>query len=169
MTTPPDYDYSSVASSSTATLPLYTPSSASPSYAPEPSCDEQRLDYVARKHEPRAPSGTFTRTLRDITVTLSGQEDGISVPKYTRNSYVSGELQLDHSENIHSVTMKVGKIIVLVCACSDGNYSSTDARASQWPRAALPTEHCSCACVRCGKGAAAPHAQRSCRSRYRSR
>lgn len=128
MTTPPDYDCSLVASSSTATLPLYTPSDASPSYAPEPSVDEQRLDYVARKHEPRAPSGTLTKKLRDLTVTLSGQEDGASMPKYTRNSYVRGELQLDHPENVHSITMKVCTIIVPLRACFDDHFSLRDAK-----------------------------------------
>ena len=119
MSAPPIYENLPVASSSTMTLPAYSPSGASPSYAPEPSGDEQRLDYVARTHEPRTHSGIITKRLRNVTVTLSGQEDGASVPKYTRNSYVRGELQLDNVENIYSITMKVSSIFTTMDACSN--------------------------------------------------
>ena len=101
---PPDYQY---ASSSLSTLPHYSPSAQVPTYAPEPSEDEQRLDYVARSNDTRILEGTFTQKLKNITISLRGQEEGTSMPTYARNAFVRGELQIDGEENILSVAVKV--------------------------------------------------------------
>lgn len=101
---PPPYE---TAGSSTASLPLYSPSDASPHYAEEPSPEEQRLDYVARTNDQRSSHNTLTRKMRKIIVTLRDQESDATMPTYARNSLVRGELELEREENIISVQVMV--------------------------------------------------------------
>ncbi len=86
--------------------PVYSPSSAVPSYAAEPASDEERLEFVARSQSRHTPDGTFTKKSRGITVVLADQEDGATIPSYSRNGVVRGEVILD-DEKVLAVTIKV--------------------------------------------------------------
>lgn len=94
-------------SSSTLSLPSYSPSSAAPRYSPEPLEDEHRLVFVARKQPESSPTSSFVKKSGTITVLLSGQDSGVDMPCYTRNGIVRGEVLLDEEATVQSVVIKV--------------------------------------------------------------
>ncbi|CAL1712387.1 unnamed protein product [Somion occarium] len=88
------------------TLPAYSPSSSVPSYHAEPSYDERCLDFSARSHRRVAPDGTFLKAAKGITLVLTEQESGTSIPTYTRHASVKGDILLE-DERIQSVSLKL--------------------------------------------------------------
>lgn len=87
--------------------PSYTPSlHLVPSYAVEPSEDEESLDTGARPQTP-IPCGEFTAKAGDITVSLHEQEFGAGIPTYRQNAIVKGHVEISNRTAVVSVSMKV--------------------------------------------------------------
>lgn len=92
-------------------LPPYSPSVTTPSYSPTLLPDEECLELTARARRIRRATSTsvFEKRNRggDITLKLTGQEDGLSMPCYGRDSLIKGHVALAISENIQRVDVKV--------------------------------------------------------------
>lgn len=87
--------------------PSYTPSLHSvPSYAVEPSEDEESIDTGGRPQTP-IPCGEFTAKAGDITVSLHEQEFGAGIPTYRQNAIVKGHVEISDRTAVVSVSMKV--------------------------------------------------------------
>ncbi|THH26529.1 hypothetical protein EUX98_g7659 [Antrodiella citrinella] len=88
-------------------LPSYSPSSSAPHYSPEPSEDECRLVFVARKQRDLVPTDVFAKKAGGVTLLISGQDSGVVVPTYNRNGIVRGEVLLDDEAAVQSVSVKL--------------------------------------------------------------
>lgn len=86
--------------------PSYSPSAAAPIYSAEPANDEERLEFVTRSLHRATPDGSFTKKSSGVTIVLAEQEDGATVPSYSRNGVVTGEVILD-DEKVLAVSVQV--------------------------------------------------------------
>lgn len=123
-------NYCPAASSSRCPPPSYSPSTASPSYAAEPSPDEERLDFVAHPQAPPS-TGVFTKKTRSLTVSLNHQEHGATIPSYARHAVVSGEVHLEKRDSVQAVTVKVR------ASPSSAAYTSFNTPIARGPAASL--------------------------------
>ncbi|KAJ6584092.1 hypothetical protein DFH09DRAFT_1144256 [Mycena vulgaris] len=90
------------------TLPLYSPSTPSPSYSQDPACDETRLESSLRTGRRPLPTGIFTKAYGSVTIVLFDQEPSARVPSYRKQASVRGTLILEQDvSNICEVTAKL--------------------------------------------------------------
>lgn len=94
---------------STTTLPVYNEPlfNRTPSYSVEPGQHEQRIALYDRLR-PR-PSGEFVKQSKsgDVSLRLVAQEDNVSLPVYGNGGCVEGTVNLNKTEGISSVEVKV--------------------------------------------------------------
>ena len=79
-----------------------------PTYSSEPLAGEQRLELnqpQVTRHAIR--SETFTRENRSVSLLLTQQENGVTLPTYGRNGTIRGVVFLKDTEDILAVTLKV--------------------------------------------------------------
>ncbi|KAJ7723341.1 hypothetical protein DFH07DRAFT_759527 [Mycena maculata] len=78
-------------------LPIYSPSTPSPSYSQDPANDETRLNFSPRilVGARPLPTGLFTKAYGSATVVLLDQEENTRVPSYRRRGTVRGSLILE--------------------------------------------------------------------------
>lgn len=95
-----------IMSSAVLDPPTYSPSSDAPVYAAEPTNGEERLEFVARGQNRNTPDGTFTKKSGGVTVVLADQDDNATIPSYSRNGVVRGDVLLD-DEKVLAVAVKV--------------------------------------------------------------
>jgi hypothetical protein len=114
-------------------LPDYTYSPA-PSYASLPLPNEDTVQYTPRAGRPEAVLGNLTKQWRGVTVIFKNQETSGN-PTYGRNSSVYGEIGLDRSQDVLSISLKVrsaadSRAVLFTWPCSklEGrvNLSSSD-------------------------------------------
>lgn len=86
-----------------------------PSYSPEAQSGEQSLASSARFRLPFRPSGTFTKSNKSgtITLTLLHQEDGIQIPTYGKNGLVEGRISLASVQDVQTVELLVTSLITI--------------------------------------------------------
>lgn len=89
----------------TLELPIYTPSSPSPSYTCELASGESRLEHTPRSRP--APTSLFIKKAGKTTIVLDEQEQNATTPIYGRGATISGNLFLEQSESILEVVLKV--------------------------------------------------------------
>ncbi|KAI0084727.1 hypothetical protein BDY19DRAFT_517629 [Irpex rosettiformis] len=95
---PAESSSSSPSSFSPPPPPSYSPSvSSAPSYAAEPSEDEESLEVAVRPQTP-IPRGKFTVKAGDIIVTLHEQEFGAGIPTYRQNAVIKGDVEITPSQ-----------------------------------------------------------------------
>ena len=90
--------------------PSYIPSSQPvPSYAIEPSSDEESLEVAARPQTP-TPRGEFTARAGNITVLLHEQEFGAGIPTYRQNAIIKGHVELGAQAAVIEVSITVSEL-----------------------------------------------------------
>jgi hypothetical protein len=89
-------------------LPVYSPSSPSPTYSATPGSNERILQHTPLPGHPRS-TGTFVRTEHTITVLLDGlDEDNCKCrPSFGRGASLRGNVLLESDEIITAVSVKV--------------------------------------------------------------
>ncbi|KAJ7760828.1 hypothetical protein DFH07DRAFT_918471 [Mycena maculata] len=95
-----------MSTSACSVLPPYTPSSAVPSYSPEPASDERLIEQTPRA-KPRVCTGTHTKKSGRDTVVLTDQDPSAPLPTYGRNALISGFVSLEEREKVSEVVLKV--------------------------------------------------------------
>ncbi|KAF9778027.1 hypothetical protein BJ322DRAFT_1094457 [Thelephora terrestris] len=88
-------------SDSVTSLPGYSASLPVPDYHPNPTGDEQRLEFVPTRSLYGRPTGVWTNKIKDMTISLQNQ-DPIEVqpaPRYGRRDIISGTITFDE-ENL---------------------------------------------------------------------
>ncbi|THH16239.1 hypothetical protein EW146_g4359 [Bondarzewia mesenterica] len=93
--------------------PAYSPSAPAPLYSPEPHSDETQLALTIRRVFRPRPSGTFALRAHGITLLLRDQEVGVPSPTFGANALVGGNVELDSTEDIISVTLKLDGLLNL--------------------------------------------------------
>ncbi|KAI9465384.1 hypothetical protein BJY52DRAFT_1243651 [Lactarius psammicola] len=86
--------------------PTYSPSAAVPPYSAAPGPAERTLAVSARSRR-RTPTGVFTRSNKLITIALRDQEENAAQPSYGRNSTICGDIGLNCTQGVQSVSIKV--------------------------------------------------------------
>lgn len=97
-------------------LPSYSPSRSPPSYTPQALAGEATLAQTSRFHSISTshPTGTFTKHVGEISITLSEQDQDVDIPSYGRHGVLSGNINVDPSikvEDIIEVVFKVGLLV----------------------------------------------------------
>ena len=78
-----------------------------PRYSSRPSADEETVAFTPRAPA-MLPQSTFVKEWSQAKLVLMDQEDGANMPSYGRYGQVIGELELNSTNRIVSVTAKVG-------------------------------------------------------------
>lgn len=95
-------EFSPPSSSDSATsLPGYSASLPVPDYHPNPTEDEQRLEFVPTRSVYGRSSGVWSKRIKDMTISLHNQ-DPIQVqvaPRYGRGGIIKGTIEFDE-ENL---------------------------------------------------------------------
>jgi hypothetical protein len=86
-------------------LPDYSPSSAVPSYAENPSATEQRLDYIPRAGR-IVPTSSWSKKYKGVTVAFYAQDSSAPTPIYGHNDVIRGELSLQ-ADGFRDVVIEV--------------------------------------------------------------
>ncbi|KAI0064151.1 hypothetical protein BV25DRAFT_1823719 [Artomyces pyxidatus] len=97
--------------------PCYSPSEEAPCYSVDPGPNEQLLASTSRLRRP-PPTGIFTCSSNSIAIALREQEDSAVYPTYGRHGLLSGNVGLQCTEDVRSVSLKImGRLALTV---SDG-------------------------------------------------
>ncbi|KAJ3566468.1 hypothetical protein NP233_g6988 [Leucocoprinus birnbaumii] len=95
-----------------------SPTSCAPSYTSLPLANEETVQYTPRPGSSRlsnAGSGTYTRSWKNMTLTLCGQPDDVQSPVYDRHGLVVGELEMKCRERVLAVSVKLeGRVTLSV-------------------------------------------------------
>ena len=105
-------------SGSSTSLPGYSASLPVPDYHPDPTGDEQRLEFVPTRSIYGRPSGVWTKRIKDITITLHNQ-DPIEVqrtPRYGRTDIIKGTIEFDEDNLPAFEKVKLIVRSLLICA-----------------------------------------------------
>ena len=111
--TPESPQYSS-SSRSTTSLPGYSDSLPVPDYRPNPTRDEQRLEFVPTRSIYARTTGVWTKRIKDMTINMHNQ-DPIEIqraPRYGRKGIVRGTIEFAE-ENL-AMFEKVKLVVRLV-------------------------------------------------------
>ncbi|KAJ7484774.1 hypothetical protein B0H11DRAFT_1161113 [Mycena galericulata] len=102
-------------------LPPYTPSTAVPSYSPEPRVDEVLIAQTARLKS-RVFTGNLIKQSGRDTLVLANQDASAEAPTYGRNAVISGFVSLEEREKVSQVVLQLkGKMEVKI---SERGYNS---------------------------------------------
>ncbi|KAF4617120.1 hypothetical protein D9613_005967 [Agrocybe pediades] len=124
-------------------LPVYTPSSPSPSYTCDLAYGESRLEHTPRTRP--APTSLFIKKAGKTTIVLNEQEDGAMTPTYGRGATISGNLFLEHSEDILEVTLKVkGKLDATTSEVGAQSIKTVDSSCTLWSSSTSRPQRSSC-------------------------
>ncbi|KAJ7703057.1 hypothetical protein B0H17DRAFT_1041441 [Mycena rosella] len=108
----------------------YTPP---PSYASLPLPNEDTVQYTPRAGRTTAVLGNLTKQWRDVTVIFKNQDASSGSPTYGRNSQVSGEIGLENSESISTISLKLeGRINLSSSDCGSIVQKIVDERTTLW-------------------------------------
>ncbi|KAJ6587056.1 hypothetical protein DFH09DRAFT_1142427 [Mycena vulgaris] len=117
------------------TLPAYAYTPA-PSYASLPLPDEDTVQFTPRAGRPEAVLGNLSKQWRNVTVILKNQDNSSDSPTYGRNSSVCGEIGLEHSERILTISLKLeGRINLSSSDCGSIVQKIVDERRTIWDQA----------------------------------
>src|ERR1700691_879422 len=106
-------------------LPSYS-STSTPSYSSEPSFDELSLDQTPAIGRLPTPTGTYTKTDDNFTLTLIEQTCGVVLPTYGRNGLVKGTISLRECSEVVAVNIKVSGAV-----CVPTSHASCEHKLSQ--------------------------------------
>ncbi|KAJ7497432.1 hypothetical protein FB451DRAFT_1018371 [Mycena latifolia] len=111
-------------------LPAYSPT---PSYASLPLPNEDTIQYTPRAGRPAAIIGNLTKQWRDVTIIFKNQDESTGSPTYGRNSNVCGEIGLEHSEEILTISLKLeGRVSLSSSDCGSIVQKIVDERRTIW-------------------------------------
>lgn len=84
-------------SESATSLPGYSASLPVPDYHPNPAGDEQRLEFVPRRSLYGRSAGTWTKRIKDTTISLHNQDpiEAQRAPRYGRTDIIRGTIEFD--------------------------------------------------------------------------
>ncbi|KAF7376266.1 putative UTP--glucose-1-phosphate uridylyltransferase [Mycena sanguinolenta] len=85
-------------------LPAYSPA---PSYAALPRSGDAVIEYTPRIGQPEEDLCNLVKRWRDVTIIFKNQDKSATTPTYGRSSSVCGELGLENSACIATVTLKL--------------------------------------------------------------
>ncbi|KAJ7163628.1 hypothetical protein C8R43DRAFT_990441 [Mycena crocata] len=114
-----------------AALPPYS-YSASPSYSTLPCENEDTVDFTPRARRLEAGVGNITKKWRDVTIVFKNQDDS-DTPTYGRNATVCGEIDLEKTENILFISLKLeGRISLSSSHTGSITQKIVDERRALW-------------------------------------
>ncbi|KAJ7780524.1 hypothetical protein DFH07DRAFT_433049 [Mycena maculata] len=117
-------------------LPAYAYSPV-PSYAalPRPN-EEDTVEYTPRQGRTTAQFATITKEWRDVTIIFRNQETSSGPPTFGRNSSCCGEIGLENSKDILTITLKLeGRISLSASDCGSTVQKIVDQRRTIWDQA----------------------------------
>ncbi|KAI0027743.1 hypothetical protein K488DRAFT_60548 [Vararia minispora EC-137] len=107
--------------------PAYRLSGDTPVYSPEPGPREQRLATGSPiSIENPSFTGLLRRSGNGITVFLKNQDEAAQVPSYGRHTSIAGEIHLENTKGVASVTATlVGRLDITLGVVGGSEYALT--------------------------------------------
>ncbi|KAL0576335.1 hypothetical protein V5O48_005633 [Marasmius crinis-equi] len=112
--------------------PSYSASTSEslPDYSSDPAQNERRIAYQRRPHYDPEPDGLYIQKEDKVTLVLTNQRHGASLPEYNRRSVISGSIILDDPRSIEELKIEL-KCRVEFLTLSHGFLSREINRISQ--------------------------------------
>ncbi|KAK0455204.1 uncharacterized protein EV420DRAFT_1630181 [Desarmillaria tabescens] len=105
-----------------------------PPYSCCPAQGEKIIDHSLRLGS-QTPNGTFIKHQGNITVVLSGQEDGRSSPLYRRGETIEGSMLLERLDGVCKVKIKIeGRLDLMGSSSGARSLTMIDNSTTLWKR-----------------------------------